>query len=287
MKLPFFSRRSRDAHPGLDLRPQPRGTHLNRRLVGLLAVVLVAIVTAAVLTLSNNAKRLDRDAETAPAPRTAPEEFWKAEPDGVVSPPVPKEPSVDLSAPAKLALEPSSDDTPTIQLSDVSSGPEDQARLEQAMAAAPLVQHFDSQGSRAPSTEPSPLPPSSAPQAIPGAAEALASVGEPDSLIKQNNQAAKRTFIEEAVLDLSEESNPQLKRPADSPYEITAGAIIPAVLVTAASSDLPGQMTARVRENVYDVATGEHLLVPQGTTIVGIYDSVVTYGQARLLVAWP
>jgi type IV secretion system protein VirB10 len=45
-------------------------------------------------------------------------------------------------------------------------------------------------------------------------------------------------------------------------------------------------LTARVRENVYDSVTGGHLLIPQGTVITGIYDSVVTYGQDRLLVAW-
>jgi type IV secretion system protein VirB10 len=45
-------------------------------------------------------------------------------------------------------------------------------------------------------------------------------------------------------------------------------------------------VTARVRENVYDSVTGDHLLIPQGTVIVGVYDSVVTYGQNRLLVAW-
>jgi hypothetical protein len=45
-------------------------------------------------------------------------------------------------------------------------------------------------------------------------------------------------------------------------------------------------MTGRVRENVYDFATGRHLLVPQGTTIVGVYDRVVTFGQQRLLIAW-
>jgi type IV secretion system protein TrbI len=58
------------------------------------------------------------------------------------------------------------------------------------------------------------------------------------------------------------------------------------VLVTQGDSDLPGLMTGRVRENVYDSATGRHLLIPQGTTMIGVYDSVVTFGQERLLVAW-
>jgi type IV secretion system protein VirB10 len=82
------------------------------------------------------------------------------------------------------------------------------------------------------------------------------------------------------------EVNPHEVAPPLSPFEITTGTIIPAVLLTEANSDLPGLLTARVRENVYDSATGEHLLIPQGTVITGAYDSVVTYGQERLLVAW-
>ena len=57
-----------------------------------------------------------------------------------------------------------------------------------------------------------------------------------------------------------------------SPYEEKAGTIIPAVMLTAISSDLPGQITCQVRENVYDIDTGEHLLIPQGTRLVGLYD---------------
>lgn len=45
-------------------------------------------------------------------------------------------------------------------------------------------------------------------------------------------------------------------------------------------------MTGRVGENVYDSATGRRLLIPQGTTIIGVYDSVVMLDQERLLVAW-
>ena len=46
---------------------------------------------------------------------------------------------------------------------------------------------------------------------------------------------------------------------------------------------LPRLVTGRVRENVYDSATDRHLLIPQGTTLVGAYDSVVTFGQQRLI----
>jgi type IV secretion system protein VirB10 len=118
----------------------------------------------------------------------------------------------------------------------------------------------------------------------------LAAIGQSlqpkDETLLQNNQEAKRTFLDESGLDEKDETNPYLVREPISPYEVTAGMILPAVLVTQGDSDLPGLMTGRVRENVYDSATGQHLVIPQGTTLVGIYDSVVTFGQQRLLVAW-
>ena len=52
------------------------------------------------------------------------------------------------------------------------------------------------------------------------------------------------------------------------------------------NSDLPGQTTALVRRNVYDSRTGRYLLVPQGSRLVGEYDSRVAFGQSRVFVAW-
>lgn len=71
-----------------------------------------------------------------------------------------------------------------------------------------------------------------------------------------------------------------------SPYLLQAGAIIPAALVTGIRSDLPGQVTAQVTENVHDSLTGRHLLIPQGARLVGRYDNQVAFGQSRLLLAW-
>jgi type IV secretion system protein VirB10 len=65
-----------------------------------------------------------------------------------------------------------------------------------------------------------------------------------------------------------------------------AGTVISASLVTGLNSDLPGFVIAAVTEHVYDTATGRHLLVPQGTRLVGKYDSVVAFGQERALVVW-
>jgi len=74
--------------------------------------------------------------------------------------------------------------------------------------------------------------------------------------------------------------------PAPSPYILQAGSVIPAALLTGLRSDLPGQITAQVTENVYDSPTGKILLVPQGAKLLGQYDSDVGFGQRRVLLVW-
>ena len=71
-----------------------------------------------------------------------------------------------------------------------------------------------------------------------------------------------------------------------SPYELRAGFVVPATLISGINSDLPGQIMAQVSQDVYDTATGRHKLIPQGARLVGRYSSDVAYGQARVLVAW-
>lgn len=79
---------------------------------------------------------------------------------------------------------------------------------------------------------------------------------------------------------------PDRVAPPASPYILQAGAVIPAALITGIRSDLPGQITAQVTENVYDSPTGALLLIPQGTRIIGQYDDGVTFGQRRVLLVW-
>lgn len=88
--------------------------------------------------------------------------------------------------------------------------------------------------------------------------------------------------------DLTDEEiyNPHSLRAPISPYQVMAGTIIPASLVTGLNSDLPGQVIAQVTENVYDTPTGQHLLLPQGTRLLGRYDSDIDDGQSRGLVVW-
>ena len=71
-----------------------------------------------------------------------------------------------------------------------------------------------------------------------------------------------------------------------SPWLLQAGSVIPAALITGIRSDLPGQITAQVTQNVYDSPTGSLLLIPQGTRLIGEYDAGVTVGQRRVLLVW-
>lgn len=97
-------------------------------------------------------------------------------------------------------------------------------------------------------------------------------------------QDEKRKFLEKPS-EFSFYAGSSLKKP-HSKYEVKASTVVPAVLITGISSDLPGYMSAQVRENVYDSVTGRYLLIPQGTRLIGIYDSKVNFGQKRVLVVW-
>ena len=100
----------------------------------------------------------------------------------------------------------------------------------------------------------------------------------------QNDQQRKLDFVGRASAD-GIYNDHALQTPS-SPYEVLAGAIISASLITGLNSDLPGEVTAQVTENVYDTATGKILLIPQGSRLIGGYDSVVAFGQSRALLVW-
>lgn len=77
----------------------------------------------------------------------------------------------------------------------------------------------------------------------------------------------------------------QLQAPR-SRFELRAGALLPAILLSGINSDLPGQIMGQVSQDVFDTATGKWKLIPQGARLVGRYSSDVAYGQARVLIAW-
>jgi type IV secretion system protein TrbI len=105
-----------------------------------------------------------------------------------------------------------------------------------------------------------------------------------DDAFAQNGQDRKLAFVN-APIDRRITSPDRMVKPA-SPFVIQAGTVIPAALITGIRSDLPGQITAQVTENVYDTPTGRARLIPQGARLIGIFDSQVAFGQSRVLLIW-
>jgi type IV secretion system protein TrbI len=147
--------------------------------------------------------------------------------------------------------------------------PEEQRRLAEVEAARTSQLFFETQASDVSSL--TGLAPS-----MPG--------GSPEGLGEVDPADSQDAFLN-APIDRQVVSADRLAAPA-SPFILQAGTIIPAALVTGIRSDLPGQITAQVTENVYDSPTGRYLLIPQGSRLIGEYDNGVSAGQSRVLLVW-
>lgn len=159
------------------------------------------------------------------------------------------------------------------------------ARTSQARSNGMSAKPFDGDGAGAANLAPPSLErilqaakdSNVAPQGQMGAALApVVPLGEQDEKIKFMKDAAKE----------DRGYHPHLPLPAVSPNELKVGSFIPLVLETGINSDLPGQITARSSEAIYDTVTGCRELIPPMTKFVGRYDSKVALGQGRILVAW-
>ncbi len=114
-----------------------------------------------------------------------------------------------------------------------------------------------------------------------GPASTAAQLADPTAV--QNRQEQKEAFLKGGSTETR--SSGTLQMPT-SPYQVMGGTVIPAALVTGIQSDLPGDVIATVTEPVYDTATDRHLLIPQGSRLLGRYNSQVSYGQSRVQMVW-
>lgn len=166
----------------------------------------------------------------------------------------------------------------------------EQQRLRQEAEAAARGQLFVQVRQRAEhegqgeATAPTPTPSALAGRdpfaPLPGSSETQ----RQDETFTQNGQDRKSAFLNASV-DAKIYASGRLQTPA-SPFQVMAGTIIPAAMVTGLNSDLPGQAIATVTEPVYDTVSGRTLLIPQGSRLLGTYDAQVSYGQSRVLLVW-
>jgi type IV secretion system protein TrbI len=166
---------------------------------------------------------------------------------------------------------------PNIVPPDPAINSEEQRRLQE-IEAARMSKLFAATETR----NVSPVLQGATPMAMP--VPDLASLGLTPPPAAPTAQDKQLAFLN-ADVDRKTVSTDRVAAPA-SPHVLQAGAVIAAALITGIRSDLPGQVTAQVTEHVYDSPAGRTLLVPQGTRIIGQYDSNVQFGQNRVLLVW-
>src|SRR6266404_1022509 len=274
--------RDTDGVASMRLRAErPRVTRLSRKvLAGGAAIGLVAISGAVLCALQKNRSR-----STAPAELYTTDHHNVA--DGLTGLPrdyagIPRQapplgPALpgDLGRPILNAQNAPSAGIPAIDA--------EQQRIGQEIEAARLSRLFASTSIRelaAPTPQPASLDTAAS---VPNQTSHPAQPSADDALA-QNGQDRKLAFVNASV-DRRTTSPDRIASPASS-YVVQAGNVIPASLITGIRSDLPGQITAQVTENVYDSPSGRFLLVPQGTRLIGVYDSQVSFGQSRVLMVW-
>ena len=161
------------------------------------------------------------------------------------------------------------------------------AQRKEAEAAAGSSVFFRSGGQRA-TASPTQLATASPVSGVSGfdpmAAGPASTAAQPaDPTAVQNRQDQKEAFLKAGS---TETRNSGSLRMPTSPYQVIAGTVIAGALVTGIKSDLPGDVIATVTEPVYDTAIGKFVLIPQGSRILGRYNSQVSYGQSRVQVVW-
>jgi type IV secretion system protein TrbI len=260
---------------------RPRVTRLSRKvLAGAAAVGSAAIFGATFWALQNN-----RSHTSAPSELYTTDHHNVA--DGLTGLPrdyagVPRQ-APPLGAPLPGDLGRPILNAQTAPSAGVAASDSDQQRLDQEVEAARLSRLFASTGVREVASSIAQAASVGASTIVPNQTNQPAQPG-PDDTFTQNGQDRKLAFVNASV-DTRTTSPDRVVAPA-STYVVQAGNIIPAALITGIRSDLPGQITAQVTENVYDSPTARFLLIPRGTRLIGIYDSQVAFGQSRVLLVW-
>ena len=96
------------------------------------------------------------------------------------------------------------------------------------------------------------------------------------------NQPARSVKRQHASMLLSAMSRPRSRKNSES-YTLAPGKTkIQCQMETEMNSEVPGVFTAQVLTHVYDTATGKNVLIPQGSTILGQYESGDLYGNERI-----
>ena len=261
----------------------PRVMRLSRRTLALLGLVAGLAIGAALLFALRPVPKRTRTNLYAPDSGTASDLVTAAPGDYAsipkLGPPLPGDlgrPIVAARARHGTFARPRVDaGHPVSRNTSAGVAEEQRQRVAQERASARTSKLFAPAGSRTAATASVPE------RSVPALESAASGTGTSDrSAARSGPQAFLARRADRAVTSS--------EGPASLPsrYILQAGSVIPAALITAIRSDLPGTITAQVTGNVYDSPTGRILLIPQGARLIGSYDSQLAQGQTRVLLAW-
>jgi len=277
--MPQGSKEDSTPRADLDLEPRPKVKRLNRVAVLLVAAIGIIVLWVAYFVLSSRSPIGRQEArpprpslEQDPAAVERLQRRARAEPEQ--RPPFAR-PTPPLVVPPARREAPTTRTDPAVLRAH--------QRLERAYEAAAVLPAFE-QAAFQHLYEPTPaeaqVPSESASTQL-QAGELDASAGGDPNLLDRKDAFLRRAREQERSTYLPVSIQTPL-----SPYELRQGTLIPAILVAGINSDLPGQTQALVRQNVYDSTTGQYLLIPQGSRLLGSYDNRIAWGQKRVLLAW-
>ena len=274
---------SKMAPEAMALRAQPRPvTRLNRRTLAIFTGGLsVAVLGATIWSLQPHRRGAGEQTELYNVDRVSKSEGLDGLPSDYSKLPA-KVPELGPPLPGDLGPAIVKSQQPvTPAYAPPGHDPEDARRKEAEAAAASTVFFRSGNQGKAAAPGAAQVAAASPGSALAGFDPLAAQPSDPTAV--QNRQDQKEAFLKGGSTETRNSGN--LQMPA-SPYQVMAGTVIPGALVTGIKSDLPGDVIATVTEPVYDTATGKFLLIPQGSRILGKYNSQVSYGQSRVQVVW-
>ena len=271
------------------LRAQPRPvTRLNRRTLAMLAGGLsIAVLGATIWSLQPHRRGANEQTELYNVDRVSKSEGLDGLPSDYSK--LPKVPELGPPLPGDLGPAIVKSQQPvTPAYAPPGHDPEDARRKEaDAAAASSVFFRSGNQGKAAASATAQVAaagPTSGLAGFDPLAAGPASTAAQPsDPTVVQNRQDQKEAFLKGGSTETRNSGDLQMP---SSPYQVMAGTVVSGALVTGIKSNLPGDVIATVTEPVYDTATGKFLLIPQGSRILGKYNSQVSYGQSRVQVVW-
>lgn len=281
------SEREDNSPDGLELKPQPRVERLSKRPLWLVLAALVVMIGIMIQGVHTERKSQSEEvAEKVADPKDAKGPLLEPQSGGLAKPivkavlPETAQPQVNDQGHASTPVGGRSQRS-QMAMQDMEQVRRYHQQMELQALQSPISVTGATSSSSRPGTQARPV---SASQADDRAGLPIPGTETPSQDYDPADRKDKEQFLDKR--SRRDEWTLPFSREAGAFCEIKTGTVIPGIMLTGVNSDLPGKIIGQVSQNVYDTATGNMLVIPQGSRLFGVYDSRVAVGQNRVLIAW-